>query len=118
LVSFLGHVVLVECGWLAIKISKFGYKQPVVFQQFAPHIAFATLTSSLSFLLVVTKFIKCQCLGAWVHPRRPISMGQAEYNVREEQIMFSSSIPLLLHFPTPFFPLARRVSPRAAICML
>ena len=29
--------------------------------------------------------------GAWVHPRRPVSMGQAEYSVRDEQFMFCAS---------------------------
>ena len=43
-----------------------------------------------------------------MHPRRPISMGQAKYSVRDEQShstqLISSSSPLMLHFPTPLFP--------------
>ena len=68
----------------------------------------ATHCLALSFLLVMTKSIKCQCmergcihdvLFRWGRRNTVFVMS----NSCSTQVLSSNS-PLLLHFPTPFFP--------------
>ena len=77
-------------------------------QQSAPHIALATLTSCVSFLLVMTQSIKCQCLERGciqdvLFRRNRRNTMFVLSNSCSAQVLSSSS-PLLLHFPTSLFP--------------
>ena len=63
--------------------GEFGFKQPVVCPNVcAIHCLLSVLPSGDD------KVYQVPVSGALLHPRRPISMGQAEYSVRDEQFMF------------------------------
>ena len=87
-------------GWFMLKFlplgtsfvlntdGEFGYKQPVV----CPAVC-ATYWLDHPYILSILPsgddtLYQVTVSGAWVYPRRPISMGQAEYSVRDGQFMF------------------------------
>ena len=81
-----------EAKWrLSSLDGEFGYKQPMVCPAVCATPCFGHPYIWFIFPSGDDTVYQVPVSGAWVHPRRPISTKQAEYNVRVEQFMFCAS---------------------------